>query len=705
MKRIDESSPSAAPGAVPPDPPAPCAPPRLIGTIVDPAVREDGRGDPQLVLHAAVASGAEPSSSVSTGTGHPVRDRLLAKARAASLSRAGGGAEPSESAAPPRHGSERPRISQVPAARREPTPPEPERDSLPASPSAAPTGVDALPRWTDDLDSIGAPAPRRAARAARPSTALPPAAALLLGTLFGVTGLAVSFAVLIQVAPHEPIQTRSVAAPPEVVPISAPAPVAQARVRRAPRQPIPGPWRIADAGDDPQFRRVESSVGASSFLAVIQSAGVSLRDAYRVLTAFDGLKDLNRCRPRDSFSALLDAATGRLNAFEYHVSDEEVYQAREGKDGLLDAQRLDLKLRRERVEGAIVLTGGFEESAVQAGFEPGLTDAVNKALAGYVNVNEMKPGDALLLVAQELTLLGQFSRYAGVEAVEYRPFAGEPLRVYYHESEKRRGYVDARGRGLGKSRWARPVAGASVTSRFNPKRRHPILKRIKPHNGTDFGAAVGTPVLAAASGRVSFVGKAGPNGNMIRLQHAGGYETGYSHLSRFAKGLKTGARVDQRQLIGYVGSTGRSTGPHLHFSAKRQDRFIDPESLNLDALSPLAAAERQLLSQLRQRYDPLLNAIPIVVPPPRQASESQIASAPPAMPASAEVKPARLPPTPERHAASEATLQEQLATPSGVVPGDDNALRPAAYDPSGAPPATAPAAVYVTDDVAHDEAD
>jgi murein DD-endopeptidase MepM/ murein hydrolase activator NlpD len=240
-----------------------------------------------------------------------------------------------------------------------------------------------------------------------------------------------------------------------------------------------------------------------------------------------------------------------------------------------------------------------------------------------------------------------------------------------------------------------------VTSRFNPKRRHPILKRIKPHNGTDFGAAIGTPVLASASGRVSFVGKAGPNGNMIRLQHSGGYETGYSHLSRFAKGLKVGARVDQRQTIGYVGSTGRSTGPHLHFSAKRQDRFIDPESLSLDALSPLAAAERQLLSQLRQRYDPLLNAIPIVMPPaPPPAPAPEVASATPAAtPSSVEAPPALLFPAPDLPAASDAVPEDELAAPSAIAPGD-HALIPAAYDLAGEPRSTSPAAVYVTDDEA-----
>jgi hypothetical protein len=167
------------------------------------------------------------------------------------------------------------------------------------------------------------------------------------------------------------------------------------------------------------------------------------------------------------------------------------------------------------------------------------------------------------------------------------------------------------------------VPGAGVTSRYNPRRMHPILKRIKPHNGTDFGAPIGTPVVAASGGKVAFVGRAGPNGNMVTIAHDGGYQTGYSHLSRFAKGLKAGARVEQRQTLGYVGSTGRSTGPHLHFSAKKGGRFIDPETLNLDGLLRLTVDQR-LSSDLRRRYDRMLDGMKLPEP---KAPVAPIASA------------------------------------------------------------------------------
>jgi murein DD-endopeptidase MepM/ murein hydrolase activator NlpD len=146
-----------------------------------------------------------------------------------------------------------------------------------------------------------------------------------------------------------------------------------------------------------------------------------------------------------------------------------------------------------------------------------------------------------------------------------------------------------------------------------------------PHQGTDFGAPTGTPIHAASYGVINKLGPLGPNGNFIGIQHAKGYETGYSHLSRFEPGLKEGDKVESLQVIGYVGSTGRSTGPHLHFSAKKDGAFIDPESLHLDALVVLPTGERTQFDEVRRSYDRLLDAIALpealaAVPAPAPAA-------------------------------------------------------------------------------------
>jgi murein DD-endopeptidase MepM/ murein hydrolase activator NlpD len=606
-ERLTERAASDAGAEVPAAPAAPRAA-RVVAKIIDPAVRDDGRGDPQFSMEPArerVVTQRAP------GDPHPVRERLLARARTAL------GANAPANNAPPANT----------ASATEPAPAENTWFSKPASPfdaapapeSQGPTnvhGFESLPELADDLDLIGAPERPRPERRPHAAPALPAPTALVLGTLTGLAAIALLFFGLTRLDPHAPLRAPElrVVDVPAPVPDDEPAPAPPVgRVQRPPRARVPGPWRIANAAPDARLKHLGASMGSQTFLAATQSAGIDLKEAYRVLTAFDGVKNLDRCRSKDTFSALVDAQSGRLTAFEYTAGEEEVYQAREGADGKLTAKKLDLTVKRHRAQGVVVLDGSFEESARRAGFEPGLGDYVNKALSGYVSTADLKAGDVLGLVVQEVTVLGEFSRYAGVEALEYRPVNGEPLRIYYQEHDKSRGYVDAKGRVFGKSRWTRPVPGAGVTSRYNPKRMHPILKRIKPHNGTDFGSPIGTPVVAASAGQVAFVGRAGPNGNMITIAHEGGFQTGYSHLSRFAKGLKAGARVEQRQTIGYVGSTGRSTGPHLHFSAKKNGRFIDPETLNLDGLLRLTVDQR-LSSDLRRRYDRMLDGLNLPVP-------------------------------------------------------------------------------------------
>src|SRR5690606_19032226 len=160
-----------------------------------------------------------------------------------------------------------------------------------------------------------------------------------------------------------------------------------------------------------------------------------------------------------------------------------------------------------------------------------------------------------------------------------------------------------------------PCPGAPITSHYNPTRMHPVLKRVMPHNGTDFGAPTGTPVYAAFRGKVALVGPHGASRNLVLIAHPGGIQTGYAHLSRFAAGLKMGDSVGTRQLIGYVGSTGRSTGPHLHFSAKRDGKFFNALELKMDAWRLLPVAERAAFEAQKAALDRALEALPTPDPP------------------------------------------------------------------------------------------
>jgi murein DD-endopeptidase MepM/ murein hydrolase activator NlpD len=351
-----------------------------------------------------------------------------------------------------------------------------------------------------------------------------------------------------------------------------------------------------------------------------------------------GVRDFDHCKSSDRFSALVERSSSRVKAFEYVVGPEEVYQSREGEDGLLKGSKLDLKVEHHEVSGAIVYDGkSFDASAERGGFERGLAKALAKALDGHSSLDELERGARLRVIAQELTVLGDFAKYSGIEALELRdPDPSKPpLRLYYFDAPGERAYYDADGHAPYEGGWRKPIKDARMTSPYNLKRFHPILKKIMPHLGIDFGAPMGTPVGAASSGTVEFAGYIGPTGNLVRIEHGNGIETGYAHLSRFAEGLKPGDKVKRLQIVGYVGSTGRSTGPHLHFSARRNGEFFDPATLNLDAMRTISKENREAFARTKAKYDALLDAIPLPEPlgdapgPAPTSSAQPVASAAP----------------------------------------------------------------------------
>jgi murein DD-endopeptidase MepM/ murein hydrolase activator NlpD len=580
---------------------------RYAGRVVDPDVRDDGETEPEVELNpnpggsdtpdllavekpAAVTASenvplpsgppAEPSRPEAAGRGAEVREKLLARARAAAQSRA-------------------------------------------QEPSSLDHELEAIGRGETEpasaIEDFAAPPPSGRAPAAPLSTSitreLSPTLVAIFSALVGMATIASITALFMSLETRLPQQARTaLATQPQAS--SSPTPSAQpepkAKAKRQ-RQKLPGPWRIADAKGDARYRFIEGKIGTDSFLKALAGAGAPEAQGYRVLAAMRGVLDLDKCKKSDRFQALLERGTNKLFALEYLAGPEDVYQAKE-IDGRLTGSKLDLKIERGQVMGALSYDGtSFEKSAELAGFDAGLSKVVAKALDGHTALDELDRGDVLRVVAQEVTVLGEFARYAGIEALELVRVDPKKnkLRIYYCDAPGIRGYYDHDGRAPFEGGWRKPIKDAPRTSPFNPKRMHPVLKKIMPHQGTDFGAPTGTPVGASSFGTISFIGNGGPAGNLVKIMHPGGVETGYAHLSRFAEGLKLGDKVKRMQLVGYVGNTGRSTGPHLHFSAARDGKFFDAETLNLDGMRNLSPSEREAFKPILGKYDPMLDAIPL----------------------------------------------------------------------------------------------
>jgi Peptidase family M23 len=572
---------------------------RYAGRVVDPDVRDDGEMEPEVELNpsprpapAVISSTAEPSAAEAdhlaaeppshpetAGRGAEVRERLLAKARAAEQAKAD-----------------------------EPTSLD---DELEAVGRTTATSVE------EEAEDFKPPPPSgRAPSAPYTPTApreLSPTLVAIFSALVGMATIASITALFMSLETRMPGAAATLAAveaTPSTAPVPPTTPEPRAKAKRQ-RQKVPGPWRLSEAKGDAKYRFIEGKVGTDSFLKALEAAGASEAQGYRVLAAMRGVLDLDKCKKTDRFQALLERGSGKMFALEYLAGTEDVYQAKE-TDGRLTGSKLDLKIERGQVMGALSYDGSsFDHSAEVAGFDPGLAKVVARALDGHMSLDELDRGDVIRLVAQEVTVLGEFTRYAGIEALELLRVDPKKthLRIYYSDAPGVRGYYDHDGKAPFEGGWRKPIKDAPRTSPFNPHRVNPVLHKVMPHQGTDFGSPVGTPIGAASFGTVSFVGPAGPAGNLVKVMHPGGIETGYAHMSRFAEGLKVGDKVKRLQLLGYVGNTGRSTGPHLHFSTSRDGVFFDPETLNLDGMRQLTPEEREAFRPLMAKYDPMLDGI------------------------------------------------------------------------------------------------
>jgi murein DD-endopeptidase MepM/ murein hydrolase activator NlpD len=201
---------------------------------------------------------------------------------------------------------------------------------------------------------------------------------------------------------------------------------------------------------------------------------------------------------------------------------------------------------------------------------------------------DIRQGDSFKIIFEKKYLEDKFVGYGNIIAAEFTN-QGDSFRAFryvYPDSEKA-DYFDFEGNSLRKEFLKSPISGARITSRFTHSRLHPVRKVWRPHYGVDYAAPVGTPVRATADGSVSYVGRDGANGRMVRIRHKNGYETFYLHLRRYGKGIKRGVTVASGQIIGYVGASGEVTGPHLDYRIKHRGRYINPLAYRFRPVEPL----------------------------------------------------------------------------------------------------------------------
>lgn len=382
-----------------------------------------------------------------------------------------------------------------------------------------------------------------------------------------------------------------------------------------------------DAGEAPTDqgeRLVETIIKPGDTLAkALATAGADKVSAHNAASSLGKMTDLRRLRPGQELTLWFDNATDALTGVKLKESVERTVLTRATVDGGFESSEELAVFEKQLIRARAEISDSLFLAAGKAGLEHQITAELIRMFSFDVDFQRgIHPGDSF-----ELT----YERFANDEGKIVK--TGRILKAslvrkgkaltyfrFHPEGETYPGYFDAKGQSAKKTLMQTPIDGARISSGYG-KRRHPILGYTKMHKGVDFAARSGTPIMAAGDGVIEVAGWNGGYGRYIRIHHNGTYKTAYAHMKAFRRGMKTGKRVKQGQIIGYVGTSGRSTGPHLHYEVLKGGRQVNPRSIKLPTGIKLAGKRLKAFEAHRAQLDTRIAKLPWLTAPEVAAAD------------------------------------------------------------------------------------
>lgn len=347
--------------------------------------------------------------------------------------------------------------------------------------------------------------------------------------------------------------------------------------------PVPG-------NGDNEWIKVENRIRrGDTIINILKREGVDHQAAYAFFQDVKPVYNLRKISAGNKYTLFLSFPGMEAKKFKYEIDDNRYFEAL--KDAVSDSFRAKIvtipyEVSKEVIQGEI--TYSLFDSILDCGEKPELADVLASLYEYDVDFNrDIRPGDSFAAIVEKKYLNGTFATYGHVLAAEFIN-RGKVIRVIrYTDPEGRTAYYHPDGRSVRKMFLRCPLPFMRVTSRYGYRRRHPVLGFSAQHHGVDFGAPVGTKIRASASGVVQRAGYERYKGRYITIRHPNRYVSHYYHLSRRARNIKPGVKVEQGQVIGYVGCTGLCTGPHLHYGLRKSGRYINPLRLKSPTKNPV----------------------------------------------------------------------------------------------------------------------
>lgn len=399
----------------------------------------------------------------------------------------------------------------------------------------------------------------------------------------------------VQAASPAPADTQKLALappadhlPPEAIEVIPPSDALQPEAAGEPL--LTPPEGAPVAAESGHWRSVTVKAG-DSMARIFQNQDLSAADLHQIVALGGPTRQLTRIHPGDELRFRTDGERGLVEV-RYEIDELTELVVRRGKQGF-EAETI------HRIpEPRLLHAGGVIDSSLfLAGQKAGLSDGLIMELAAIFGWDidfalDIREGDRFNVLYEHLYIDGEFIGHGNILAAEFVNQGRTYKAVRYKDAEGRSDYYSPDGKSMRKAFLRTPVSFSRISSRFSLGRKHPILNRIRAHKGVDYAAPHGTPVKATGAGKVIFAGNKGGYGKTLIVQHGTRYTSLYAHLSRFSRGLKTGSRVQQGQAIGYVGSTGLATGPHLHYEFRVNGVHRNPLTVKLPDAEPIQAKYR-----------------------------------------------------------------------------------------------------------------
>ncbi len=355
------------------------------------------------------------------------------------------------------------------------------------------------------------------------------------------------------------------------------------------------------------FQVYEGRIQPNEFLAdILMRHRVPYEQIDRLVRHMGEVFDARQLRAGKPYTVLSRDTQQMADYFIYEPSIFAYY--------VFDLKKATVTRVARPVETRVRTASGLIESSlwntmVDNGLSFELAAKLEDAFQWTLDFHHLQRGDYFKLVYEAQYIEGREVGVGRILAAYYNNQGAEYYAIWYDQTEEA-GYYDLQGRPMNKGFLKAPVKYARISSAYNPRRYHPILKRVRPHLGTDYAAPYGTPILAVGDGVVVKAGYTRGNGNYVKIKHNDTYATQYLHMQRFAKGIRVGAHVKQGQVIGYVGATGLATGPHVCFRFWKNGRQVDHRRLTFPPPEPLPQKELPAFFKVRDVYVKMLKQVP-----------------------------------------------------------------------------------------------